>query len=383
MAGGHDLIILGGGLAGSLAALALRDRKSDLDVLLVEQGEALGGNHVWSFFDSDVAQEDRAWLDPLVVRHWNGNEVRFPHRTRRLSSGYNSITSERLDSVVRTALGADAVLRGEVREAGPGHVVLADGKRLEAKAVLDARGLDKPPEGIACGYQKFLGRMLVIEGGHGVERPVIMDADVDQSDGYRFVYLLPFDETHLFVEDTYYHDRPELDAAALGRRLDLYAAAKGWKVDAIEREETGVLPVVKSGDFDALWPDSDPLARAGVRAGLFHHLTSYSLPDAVRFASWLTQRMPVGGEALGKAARAMARAHWRRSGFERVLARMLLGAADPGDRYRILERFYGLEEGLIARFYAGRSSIMDRFRILAGKPPVPIGRAIGAILERE
>ena len=34
----HDLIILGGGLAGGLAALALRQARPELDVALVEPG---------------------------------------------------------------------------------------------------------------------------------------------------------------------------------------------------------------------------------------------------------------------------------------------------------------------------------------------------------
>jgi lycopene beta-cyclase len=41
---------------------------------------------------------------------------------------------------------------------------------------------------------------------HGLIRPTIMDATVGQGDAYRFVYLLPFDETTVLVEDTYYAD---------------------------------------------------------------------------------------------------------------------------------------------------------------------------------
>ena len=58
---------------------------------------------------------------------------------------------------------------------------------------------------------------------------------------------------------------------------------------------------------------------------------------------------------------------------------MLFRAAEPQERYRVLERFYRLDAGLIARFYAGQSSMFDRARILAGKPPVPIRRAITAV----
>jgi len=61
-----DLLIAGGGLAGGLIALALREKRPDLDVTIIEAAPRLGGNHIWSFFDSDIAPADR-WKnsDPL------------------------------------------------------------------------------------------------------------------------------------------------------------------------------------------------------------------------------------------------------------------------------------------------------------------------------
>ena len=47
----------------------------------------------------------------------------------------------------------------------------------------------------------------------------------------------------------------------------------------------------------------------------------------------------------------------------------------------MLERFYGLSEGLVRRFYAGRSTLLDKARILTGKPPVPIRRALRELRE--
>ena len=52
-------MIVGGGLAGGLCALALRRRRPDLRLLLIEPDERIGGNHLWSFFDTDVADDDK------------------------------------------------------------------------------------------------------------------------------------------------------------------------------------------------------------------------------------------------------------------------------------------------------------------------------------
>ncbi len=374
-----DLIIMGGGLAGGLCALALKHRRPELSVTLVDREDALGGNHVWSFFDSDIAPEDRHLVNPFVVQRWVCNAVRFPKIKRTFDTAYNSMTSERFDRELRARLDPERIVAGNIINATPTTVRMAGGVQLEAAAVLDARGFTEPPRGLKCGWQKFVGQMLEVEGGHGLTVPIIMDATVDQSEGYRFVYCLPFDDRRVFVEDTYYQKDRELDQRRLSQRIADYAAAQGWHHHRIVHEETGVLPVVMSGDFDTFWPQRDTLARAGTRGGFFHPLTSYSVPEAVRFAAWLAEAMPMPGAELGSATRRRAEEIWKRTAFDRGLARMLFDAADPPHRYRIMEHFYRLPAGLIERFYAGRSTTIDRARILIGKPPASIPRAIRAL----
>ena len=209
---------------------------------------------------------------------------------------------------------------------------------------------------------------------------MVMDATVAQLDGYRFVYCLPLAATRMFIEDTYYSDTPGLDRAALGERIHDYAAARGWQVDQPAREESGVLPVAMDGDFEEYWKSGgNKTAKAGMRAGLFHPTTGYSLPDAVRTAALIAASGDLSGGALHDLTHGFARDMWRRRGFYRMLDKMLFLAAEPEERYRVLERFYRLSPQLIGRFYAGRSTMSDKARILTGKPPVPIGRAIRAI----
>ena len=375
----HDVLILGGGLAGGLCALALRTRRPELDVAIVEPGEVLGGNHLWSFFQSDITVRDRALVEPLIAHRWPGYSVAFPAHRRRLQEPYRTIASEKLDSALRTAIAPDRIIRAEAVSVEPQRVVLDNGQTIGARAVLDARG--GKAEGLRLGWQKFFGQLLEVPAGHGLDEPVVMDATVDQADGYRFVYCLPFSPTQVFVEDTYYTDGPELDLQRLAARISAYADARGWQVERVGRAESGQLPVLTGGEFERFWPISDPVARAGARGGFFHPLTSYSLPDAVRFASWLADLAPLD-ERLGEATRARALRHWKRSAYDRLLARMLFKAADPPLRYRILERFYRLPSALITRFYSGQSRVSDRIRILAGRPPVSIWRAMRVLKDR-
>ena len=139
-----DLAILGGGLAGGLAALAIKARHPDMDVKLVEAGERIGGNHIWSFFGSDVGAANRPLVADLVAHAWPDYDVAFPAHRRTITQSYYSIESERLDRAVRRVLPPGALLTGRrVAAASPTAAVLADGDRIEG-AVIDARGAVPP-----------------------------------------------------------------------------------------------------------------------------------------------------------------------------------------------------------------------------------------------
>ncbi|NIV74181.1 MAG: lycopene beta-cyclase CrtY, partial [Gammaproteobacteria bacterium] len=278
------------------------------------------------------------------------------------------------------ALGDSVHLGAPVSAVSATGVELADGDTIGARAVVDGRGDPRSPN-LVLRYQKFVGRVLELESGHGLLDPVIMDATVPQQDGYRFVYTLPLDANTALVEDTRYSDSPALARSELGVEIDRYAEALGWRVRRVVREEEGVLPIVLSGDIDAFWREGPAgVARSGLRAALFHPTTGYSLPEAVRLADALATSSSLEGPALAAFVRERSKRLWRRGRFFRLLNRMLFLAGEPEQRFRVLERFYGLPEPLIGRFYAGALSVGDRMRLLSGTPPVPVGQAVRAML---
>lgn len=379
-----ELLLAGGGLANSLIAYRLAAALPALRVRLFEAGPALGGNHTWSFHGSDLSPDQRHWLAPLVAHHWDHSDVSFPGLGRRLPGSYHSITAERLHRVVAPRLGPNLALDTLVVELDPSGIRLATGARIAGELLIDGRG---PGEftGMDLRWQKFLGQELVLDRPHGLAGPLLMDATVAQADGYRFVYLLPFGPDRLLAEDTYYSDDPALDRPALEGRLRDYVADRGWTVAAVARTETGVLPIVLDGDPGRFWPASDRVARAGLRAGLFHPTTGYSLPAAVALADELATFLAspgVTGEALARHLRARFLTAWRQQGFFRLLNRLLFEGARPAERWRVLRHFYRLPPDTIARFYAGRVTTADRLRILSGRPPVPVFRALGILLGR-
>ncbi|KQT54788.1 lycopene cyclase [Aureimonas sp. Leaf454] len=373
-----DLVLAGGGLANGLVAHRLAMLRPEIGVLVLEAGEAPGGNHTWSFHDGDLSPDETAWLEPFVVHRWNDYDVRFPRRSRRIGTGYASVTSERFARVLQAGRPGLVRCRTRVAALAPDGVVLEDGTRIAAGAVLDARG-PGPSARLLLGYQKFLGRELLLSEPHGLVAPTVMDATVAQDDGYRFVYTLPLDARRLLVEDTYYADGPGLDPAGLRRRIDAYVAARGWRAQTVLREEEGILPIALGGDIEGFWADRRGLPAAGLAAALFHPTTGYSLPDAVRLADVVAGLADLSAPALFAATRDHSHRLWRERRFFRLLNRMLFLAGASERRYEILQHFHRLPDDVIARFYAARLSFGDKARILAGKPPVPVGRALRAL----
>ncbi|MEM6908603.1 MAG: lycopene beta-cyclase CrtY [Pseudomonadota bacterium] len=390
----YDVAIVGGGLAGGLIALALQRQAPDTRFVLFEGGAMLGRNHRWSWFSSDLSEAATELLSGFSLQAWDeGYEIAFPRYARTLDTSYRSLSSANYHAKLSAELPGDAVrLNTRVASLDASGVTLETGERVDAKRVIDCRTF-QPSTKLAGGWQVFLGQHIRCDEPHGLTRPVIMDATVDQvaphgnGGAYRFVYVLPLSDDEVFVEDTYYADEPRMDKEQLWSRTQAYAHSHGWHGEVIGHE-TGILPVLTGGDFGAALDEIaiPGVAMAGSRGGFSHPLTSYTLPfaaeNALAIARLLWARPSTTADELAAFCTKRAQAHWRQTGFYRFLSRMLFEAANPAERVVVFEHFYGLSGELVERFYAGQSSWPDRLRILSGKPPVAVSRAIRAMVSR-
>jgi len=373
LAGPYELVIVGGGLQGCLLAHAVAHHRPAAGVLLVERGSDLCGNHTWSFHESDIPEQARAWFDPLVTHRWPGYRVRFPGLSRRVGIPYATISADglraatlRLAGAAERRTGGGLMIRtGETCEiVSPTCGQLGDGTRVAAATVIDCRGraaAPGPPRG--AGYQSFIGHEFRVGQRWPAAEPTVMDVREDQARGFEFLYELPFGPDRVLLEYTRFGDEPACDEARAEALINTRLSEAGVNVAERLRTERGCLPM----PYSAPARTSDAAVAGGYAGGWYHAATGYSMPLAVRFADLVARAAP---ERLADELAAAAAADSLRRGFARFLNRLLFCLVTPGDRWKIFRRFYRvLSEDRIARFYAHRFTIADAARIVIGWPP--------------
>lgn len=355
----NSVTIKGGGLSGCLLLAALKYRWPDLGVTLCERSSSLSQHQTWSFHHADVPEESWQWLTPLISKSWTGYDVFFPKFHRSFNSGYSSIRASDLAEKIRTQFSNDVQLNcADVSDAD----------------CFIATGWPKTGLTNDYGYQKFVGLDLKLKAPHGLTRPILKDVRCKQTDGYRFFYVLPFSETELMIEDTYYSNSPDLDADLIKMQILQYANLHSWTIDKISRQESGSLPL----NLKPLTIETSGL-ELGAAAGLAHPVTGYTFPSVIQQIQAVINATKPASDVWRHNLQIENQKIREPIPYYCFLNRMMFGAARPEKRYKILERFYTMPQPLIERFYAGRTTNWDKLRILLGKPPVAIHRALKQI----
>jgi lycopene beta-cyclase len=215
---------------------------------------------------------------------------------------------------------------------------------------------------LELGWRKSVARDYRFAEPHQVDRPVLIDATVDQHDGFRFMQCIPFSETRMRIEDCYLSNAPELGAEQSVERIEAYLAKRRWVPAELEREETGAQPIPIGGDFGSFWRVGGArVAKIGMRGGFFHPATGSTIADAVRTALMLARQKDYTGAALHDLFEREASAHWRNREPYRSFNAAAFGARQ--DRRKMFEELYQQDPGLIARFYSEQLGVLERMRV--------------------
>ncbi len=375
--------IIGGGLSSCFLLHLLKTINPELKVRLYDSKPSLDGNHTWCFHKSDISKRVFDIIQPMISKQWDKHEVQFGNSPRVFKNGaYCSITSSKMDEFIRNNYPDSIELNRTFQES---EIHSLDG------LVFDGRGWPKEDlsnPSYRRAFQKFVGIDVKLEAPHGLTHPTLMDTNIEQIDGYRFMYLLPWDEQRLLIEDTYYSDTSDLDKHKVADRIQSYVQNQGWKIQSVERIESGCLPLPLENH---LGPSNERnIFSIGARAGLLNSTTGYTLPETLNFYDQLVfqffRKSSLDEKSLEGNIQSLFKTYFKKyqsnQRFYQLLNRMLFLASAPKQRLEIMKRFYTLPVGTIERFYGGRLRMSDKLKILALRPPVPLSKAVKCLSEK-
>jgi lycopene beta-cyclase len=358
----HALLIAGGGLAGSLAALAMARLRPDVPFLLVGEEERFGGDRTLFLLEDALTEQERELVHPLAEARYGGFYTAFPGRSRKLKLPCYAVLPERIDAAVRETLRPDQYRHGaRIVAVRDSSVLLQGGEKIAADGAIDARD-NAHVSTLELGWRKSAARRFAFPAAHRVDLPVAADATAGIGKGCTYFSLLPLGPERLRIEEVQVSASPEFDAEAAGERVLAYAARRGWKDGAVESEEADVAPLALGGDFSAYWRlGGARVAKLGMRGGFFHPATGCQGGDGLRAALILAAQRDYDGALLHDAFEAEALALWRRREPWRAFNRQLL----QGEGCATLAAFYDLDPALIARFFGENLGLLDRRKIAA------------------
>ncbi len=362
-----DYVIAGGGLQAGLLVLALNHYQPNSRVLLIEKCDRLCGNHTWSFHASDALSATRIWFSPVSTKKWRAYKVKFAGLERLVELGYETFSSKELASALhRVAVSGNLeIITGKsVRHLTASSIETECGLKVDAKVVLDCRGAERTHDG-QVGFQKFYGIEVELKDRDWPDDlPTLMDATVEQKDGFRFFYVLPLTKRRVLIEDTYFSNHAELNSTASEADISAYLLQHKVGKWEVRRKESGCLPMPFGG---SLKPNGTLPLRGGFRGGWFHAATGYSFPLASRFANSVGS---VPARDVAEAIASLAQQNQFQASYSRFLNRLLFQLVAPEKRFQIFERFYrSLSRQTIRRFYSHEFSRLDAARLLIGSPP--------------
>ena len=384
-------VVVGAGLSGLILAWRCLSSNPNVSVIIIDSNHIIGGDHTWSFNINDIESSLHEWIEPFIAHTWEKYDVKFKGYSRRLNIPYCTGNSNSLRACVDPFIKSGRlklILDTEVIKLTSFDVTTVSGEKLTGDYIFDARGFTFD-DNIKLGIQKFYGKTIETVKPHNLKYPIIMDATVAQNDGYRFIYCLPFSKNQILIEDTYYSDGLNFDQDKYNKRIDKYIEANNWTEHKVIREEKGILPITLAVDSKLIekrgLENKEPI-KIGMRGNFYHPVTGYSFPDSVRLASKISRTINSCDKNklvnLDLEIRKYKLLLYRRDRYFRLLNRLLFKASLPSKRHLVLQRFYTLSESLIKRFYEGDLHKKDKLRILIGKPPVPVLKALYFFSER-
>ncbi|GMH40461.1 hypothetical protein BSKO_08365 [Bryopsis sp. KO-2023] len=383
-----DVLVAGGGPSGLALAAAMSG--SGMRVGLVDPA-----------LMSDFSNNYGVWVDEFEAIGfedclscvWPSAKVIFDDEDcdRHLNRAYGQVDKKKLKGKLMERCMENGVefRQGQVKSVENcgrfSTAVCNDDMRIDAFLVVDATGFarrllefnspDKKLDSakVAPGYQVTYGILAEVESHpyNSSEEMVLMDwrSSHLSRDQYRgnelepsFLYVMPFSDTLIFLEETSLVDRPAVRSEDLKERLQQRMASLNIKVVNVLEEERAMIPM-----GGALPVIPQPVLGVGGSAGMVHPSTGYMIaravevaPDIAKIIKPLIQRAKAGWLEEESFAESCWAAAWptdeRRQWDFMNLGMQILCELDPKGLRDFFKAFFALEEWLWGGYLSWRLS---------------------------
>lgn len=349
------IIIVGGGLWGSLLALRLKQQLPGTNFKLYEPSSTLGEGQSLSFHQSDLSAEAYKWLKPFITHQWKKYQVEFPKFQKIIENTFCTIDSRDFDQKLKEVLGSENVIFNSD--------ISLEEALIEGSYVIDTRnnGYFK-----AQGYQKSMALQVRVTGVHSLAMPMTVDATVEQKNGFRYLQYLPLDDSRLLIKDIRYSTSPTLYDEYFEEDIIADMRIRGLEpLEVLNREHD-----FRKVPLDEYMPETD--GRVIRLEGFYHDTTGDVLPDAVRLIDLMVKTSFRYGE-LKEVLKAYQLERESKKRVLRAFNRVLYQKTTPcPGRYQFMQLLYQLPQPLREKFYAGDIEVMDIVKTFLGKPIIPL-----------
>jgi lycopene beta-cyclase len=353
------IIILGGGILGSLLAWKMKDTFPDLNFLLYEETSSLGGGGYCPFRETDCGLAFR-WIKPLVSKSWSHYQVKLSNLDKWITSPYHLIQSKDFHEKVSVKLGERLKLNNNLN---PEFALKESNFVIDTRTNYFFR---------TTGFRKIISLHFETSDGHHLKAPVILDRSVDQKEKGRTVSYYPISERELLMTDTWLSYAPKIDVDEMRTLICETIHNKGWRINKIIREEYDVTKI------PVLAPVLREEARVINLGGFIHDTTGCS----ISMAAELIERILATSFRLGELKK-VVREYRSECEPNKKFLRGLNKQYLSGEGACLYEAIYSQPDQVIERYSRGMMNMTDRSRISILKSHFKVASLINTAVPRQ
>jgi lycopene beta-cyclase len=380
-----DTLILGGGCAGLSLGVRLAERSHN--TLILESRSSYSNDRTWCFW----RHRAHRW-EHLVSHAWSALSVSSTQAAAQVDCGdapYQMIEAGRfydaakqtIDASAHVELCMDATVADVPRLTDGRWCVRTATRNISARHVVDTRPPRLPRTGDALLWQSFLGQEVTWDANvvdpHSV---TLMDfvetAEVRQTHGVMFTYVLPFSATRALIHTTVFGTQPVAANALAGhqaralQKISSDASVLGGgahHAHHVERSESGILPM--GMNLVAASPGAQ-FVHAGLMSGGARPSTGYAFQRIQQWAESCAVSLQTGRGVIGHAPDSALR-----RAMDRLFLRVIRDYPEHAPAM-FVRLFAHANPARVLRFLSDEGSLVDALAVIATLPPAPFLRTL-------